>query len=199
MAHPGTTPDQVNGNMQQLQAGQSNLTFLASAISRAQTEKLQLETNLRIFRDEVAVRSKEPVEQFAAQQQQQNQRLAEIDREIQSWENMLAVYRKQYSEKFPDVQTAVNRLAVAKARREALLKEDKENEEAKQKGKQEAVVATRAANPLLQREIRELEANIKRLESAIEVKDLEIGEFNSQMKRPTPAFNSSRAASKQSR
>jgi len=69
----GRLPDQVDSNMRQMQALQANLTYLANAISRSQAEKLQMETNVRIYKDQIAALSKEPTPEAVAQQQQQQQ------------------------------------------------------------------------------------------------------------------------------
>ena len=174
----GRLPDQVDANMRQLQALQANLTFLATSISRAGQEKLQMETNLRIFKEEVTARAKEPVD-LAAAIQQKNERLGEVDREIQQWENMLSNLRKQYTERNPDVQTVVNRLSVAKQRRETLMKEEAQEKEARK----DTPPPARPVNPQIQRELRDLEASIQRIQSSIEAKDFEMAEYNNQMKR----------------
>jgi hypothetical protein len=126
----------------------------------------------------VAALSKETVEQSVAIQQK-NERLTEVDREIQQWENMLNILRKQYSDNYPDVRTAVNRLGIAKQRRETILEEIKEE----QANKKEQAPAARPLTAQIQRELRDLDAAIRRVQSAIEAKDLEMVELGQQMKR----------------
>lgn len=190
MRNNGRLPDQVTSNMQQLQALQATVTYLANAISRSQQEKLQLESSLQIFKDNAAALMKEPpppTAQVTIQQQQKNERLAEVEREIQTWENQLSIFRKQYKDSFPDVQIAMNRLAVAKQRRETVLKEIKDEDDAKKKeeaaNKKEAGPVVPQVNQQTQRELRDLDANVRRTQSAIEAKDVEIAEFNQQLKR----------------
>src|SRR5262249_53959319 len=133
----GHLPDQVDANMRQLQALQANLTYQANTINRAQQEKLQMETNLRIYKDQIAALSKEPApEQQAAAvlqalAQSKSERLLEVDREIAGWENQLSVLRQHYKETYPDVQIAVGRLANAKTRREQVLKDESAEKAAK--------------------------------------------------------------------
>jgi polysaccharide chain length determinant protein (PEP-CTERM system associated) len=174
MQNHGRLPDQVTSNMQQLQALQATVTYLANAMSRSEQEKLQLESSIRIYRDTMTALTKEQPELALAQQK--NERLVEVEREIQQWENMLSVLRKQYKDSFPDVQTAVNRLAVAKQRRETILREEAES-------KKDAPAGPPPLNPQTQRELRDLDANIRRAQSTIEAKDLEMAEFTQQMKR----------------
>ena len=57
--HNGRLPDQQDANMRNLQGLQSNLMFLDQAITRAQSDELQMETNIRIYKDNIAALSKE--------------------------------------------------------------------------------------------------------------------------------------------
>jgi succinoglycan biosynthesis transport protein ExoP len=192
----GRLPDQVDANMRQLQALQANVTYLANAISRAQQEKMQMETNLRIFKDQVLALNKEPspdqLAQTQAAAQAKSERMLEVDREISAWENQLSVLRQHYKESYPDVQTAVGRLAAARARREQILKDEAAEKEkaAKAEKAAEKQQSARPAiqNPQVVRELRDLDANIRRLESAIEAKDLEVGQYNTDLKRTNEAI-----------
>ena len=99
----------------------------------------ELEAQLGTYRDQLAAMKKEPVEQSAALQQK-NDKLAEIDREITVIEMTLANLRQHYRDTYPDVQTQVGRLTVAKARREEILKEESTK-------KPDAPAAPRPQNP----------------------------------------------------
>lgn len=173
MENAGHLPDQVNSNMQQLQALQANVTYLANAISRSQQDKLQLESQVRIFKDNMAQLTKEPAD---ATTQIKNERLADAEREIQNWENTLNNLRKDYKDTFPDVQIAKNRLAAARERRDAILKEDAQ-------AKKDSPTPARTISPQQQRELRDLDTRIRQMESAVQAKDVEIGDLNAQMKR----------------
>jgi polysaccharide chain length determinant protein (PEP-CTERM system associated) len=188
MANNGRLPDQVQANMSQLQALQSSVTFLSNAISRAQQDKLQLETNIKIFRDNLAALTKQPAPE-QVRLQQKSERLVEVDREIQSWENQLSVLRQHYRENYPDVQTAMRRLASAQARREEILKEESASKESK-----EGAPAVRLVlNPQAQKEARDLDGSVRRAESAIEAKDLEIAEYGKELRRITEAIKAYQA------
>ncbi len=52
MQNNGKLPDQVDSNMRQLAALQSQATYLESKISTANQEKLQMESNIRILKDQ---------------------------------------------------------------------------------------------------------------------------------------------------
>ena len=194
VANNGHLPDQVGSNMQALQALQANVTYLANAISRAQQEKLQMETNLRIFKDQMAALSKESApEQLAAMQaaaQGKSERLLEVDREIAGWENQLSVLRQHYKETYPDVQIALGRLANARSRRELILKDEitekaekSEKAEKAEKERKDAPPRPPSQNPQVVRELRDLDANVRRLESGIASKDVEVEGFNADLKQ----------------
>jgi polysaccharide chain length determinant protein (PEP-CTERM system associated) len=178
----GRLPDQVDANMRQLQALQANVTYYSNAISRAQQEKLQLETNIRIFRDQQAALTKEPPPEQTRMQQQKSAQLAEVEREIQNWENQLSVLRQHYKETYPDVQTAMRRLAAAQGRREEVLKEENAS--------QPDLEPTRPVvlSAQVQRELRDLEASMRRAQSTVESKDVEIAEYSRELKRANDAI-----------
>jgi polysaccharide chain length determinant protein (PEP-CTERM system associated) len=177
MVNNGRLPDQVDSNMRSLSALQSEATFLNSQISRANQDKLQLESNIRIMKDQLNVLTKDGSPATAAAAERRSERLQEAERDIQTWENQLSSLRQHYKDSHPDVQNAIGQLDLARKRREQIASD----ESAK---KQEAPVA--AAAPVsgqTVREARELDANIRRMQSALEGRDLEIQDYVKQMKR----------------
>ena len=170
----GRLPDQVDSNMRQLQALEASSTYLANAMSRAGQEKLQMETNLRIFKDQLAELNKQPAPDAIAQQQK-SERLADVDREIDSLQNSLTLLRQRFRETYPDVQAAVLRLNAAKEKRESILKEETDN-------KKDIPAPVRPVNVQAVRDARELSAAIQRAESAIASKDVEVEEYKKELK-----------------
>src|ERR1700693_4546881 len=59
MHNNGKLPDQVDSNMRQLAALQTQATYLSSRISTSNQEKLQMESNIRIFKDQISNLSKD--------------------------------------------------------------------------------------------------------------------------------------------
>lgn len=172
----GRLPDQVDSNARQLAAIQAQVGYLNGNINRATQEKMQLESNVRIYKDQATALVKDPVI-FSAQK---SERLLEAEREVQSWENQLSALRQKYRDTYPDVQTAIARLATARKR-----KDDVVADEAAQKEN-----ATTPQNPQIVRETRDLEANVKRLESAIQARDMEIDNNQKELKRATDMMKS---------
>lgn len=181
----GRLPDQVNSNMTQLQSLQMNITALDNSISRAQESKMQLQTELRITKERLAALQKEPVETPAMtqQQQQKSERLAEADREIQGLEQTLTSFRQHYTDKNPDVQTVVGRLDAARKRREEIAKDESATALATAALALKKDPTPVKQSPATQREMRDLESNIQRIQSSLEAKDLEIDAANKDLKR----------------
>jgi polysaccharide chain length determinant protein (PEP-CTERM system associated) len=182
----GHLPDQVNANMSQLQALQMNITGLDNSIGRAEQNKLQLETELRISRDQLANLQKEPAEggPSSSSYTQKSEQLAEADRNIQNIEQALAVARQHYTETHPDVVALVARLAGERKRREDVAKADAAALAAMAPVKKDGT-PQKVVNPLVLKEMRQVEDNIQRIQSSLEAKALEIDTYNRDMKRAT--------------
>ena len=177
MQNNGRLPDQLDSNMRQLGVLQAQVTYLGSQFSRASQEKLQLESNIRIFKDQMSVLNKEPVDAAAGQK---SEHLVEADREIQAAEANLSALRQHYKDSYPDVQAAITRLAAAKKKREEVLSEETTAKEDKP--------ASKPANQQAVRETRDLDVNVRRLQSAIEARDVEMEEYNKELKRTNDAI-----------
>jgi uncharacterized protein involved in exopolysaccharide biosynthesis len=115
-----------------------------------------------------------------ALQAQKSARLAEQDREIQGLEKDLSLLRQHYKDTYPDVQAAILRLDGARKKREEI-----ESEEAQSKPD---TPLAKAVNTETARETRDLDATIRRLQSAMEAKDLEIQNAQKDMKRATDSI-----------
>jgi len=179
----GRLPDQLDANMRELQAAQTHLDFLATSVSRAQQDKLQMEGLIRIYKDQLAALAKEPQDQAAMAQK--DEKLADIDREIKIWEDRVIAYLQMYRETYPDVVTAKKNLEAARKKREDLLKEEAEAKSDAETKKADAPPAPARVSPLIAKETRDLNAQIQHTESSIQAKELEIQELNSEVKRAT--------------
>ncbi len=182
MQNNGHLPDQMDANMRSLGALQAQVTFLDSQISRSEQDKLQLESNLRILKDQLAALSKDPGAPAAAVQAQTNARLSDADHEIQTLERDLAALRQHYKDTYPDVQTAIGRLDAARKRRADLEKEEAATPA--------AAPATKSIPVQSQREARDMDANVRRLQAAVEAKDLEMQTAQKEMKRVAESIRS---------
>jgi len=174
MQNNGKLPDQLDSNMRQLMALQSQATFLESQVGRANQDKLQMESNLRIFKDQMAALSK-PEEKLSPPK---SERLVLQEREIQSLENQLSILRQKYKENFPDVQTAIAQLEIAKQKKAEI-----EVDESKEEGPRRP-----SNSQQLAREVRDVDANVRRVQTAIEGRDIEIAAAQKEMKQVAEAI-----------
>ncbi len=175
MANNGRLPEQMEGSVQQLGVLQTQIMNLDSQISRANQDKLQLESNIRIYKDQLAALSRGS-DTVAAVQAQKSQKLAEQDREVEGRERELVALRQRYKDTFPDVQVAVARLEEARRKRADIEKEES--------SKKPEVASAKAQAPAeMSREARELDANVRRLESAMAARDMDIQNSQKEMKR----------------
>jgi protein tyrosine kinase modulator len=183
--YSGRLPDQADANMRQLQNLQAQANYLDNAIRAANEDKLQREANIRIYKQNIDDLNREPVTVAA---QTKSQRLTDADREVQTLETNLAALRTKYKDTWPDVISTQSLLDGAKKRRDEIRKEDDDaREAAKKAAEKEETKPTLSLQ--VQREIRELNDNISRLNSDIHVRDLEVENYNKQRKQTQEAID----------
>jgi succinoglycan biosynthesis transport protein ExoP len=169
----GRLPDQMNSNQTQLSSMQMQMTTLDAAISRINQDKLLSENQLRILKDRYnSIRQATGADQSPAATDA-NDRIADKERQIVSLENTLAILRERYKDSYPDVQRAMGLLAQARKDRDALVK---------QRADKPPDAATAAAKPATgNRELMDLDADIRRIEGEIAAKDLELKDRQKEM------------------
>lgn len=182
MQNNGRLPDQVQSNMSALQALNLQLNQIDAAINRANQDKLQLESSRQIMKDQLADVNKQPQTVDSAAAAQKNQRLVEAEQEITRLEDTLRRLRQQYKDTFPDVQAVQGQLQAARQKRDEIAKEDASKPADK-------TPVTHIENPQLAREKRDFDASIRTLEGRIEAKDLEIQNYNKELKRTQDQIN----------
>jgi polysaccharide chain length determinant protein (PEP-CTERM system associated) len=172
----GRLPDQADANLRQLQALESNSTYLSNSISRANQEKRQMEGSERITEEEMKELKQQPRQTTAVQKR--NEKLEEAEREVDQWNSRLIELRQRFKDNYPDVQTAILRLDAATKRRDGLLAA-----QAQDQAQAEAAPPSPAPiDPQVQRDTRELNASLERTQGQIEAKQLEIDQYTKELK-----------------
>ncbi len=167
----GRLPEEQQSNYQTLTSMQGQMLNINTSMSRINQEKLLLENQLRILKEQQAsLKDPNANEQV---QQQRNEKLAIKDQEISKYEDMLVQVKERYRDTHPDVIRLTSMLATANKQREALVKE----EETK---KPEAPTGPRPVSPQYAREQRDLDIKIKTLEPVIAAKDMEMDDYKKQ-------------------
>lgn len=166
----GRLPEQMQANMGQMTALQQQVTNINSIISRVQQEKLVMESNIRIYQDQL--KAAREIQSDPVTLAQQNTDLAQAERELTATEARLTLLRQTYTDSHPDVIQLKAFLERTRKKRDDLLKDDE-----KSKAAGTPAVAPRGRPAAAVREAQDLEANIRRLQSALEVKDMEIENY----------------------
>ncbi|MGQ9635160.1 MAG: GumC family protein [Bryobacteraceae bacterium] len=170
----GKLPEQLESNLAQLRALDTQIASAMSSVNRATQEKLLLENQLRIAQDQLqnivaAAAASSPLETTS-----KNERLVQLEREILATQTRLTGLREQYTANHPDVRRTESLLASLQQERDLLLKQEKEKEAAPPTSVQPVVKS---------REQRQYEAEIERLRALIAAKDKEIEQFVAEQAR----------------
>jgi len=163
----GKLPDQLNSNLQQLRTLEARLGSAGSAISRVSQDKLALEAQLRILREQKQAIASAPASSMETAVK--NERLIQLERGILALESALSGLRQQYTDTHPDVRQTQAKLDAMKKDRDGILAEEKK-----------AALAAPKKEPALPPntpQTREIDANIQRAQSMIQAKDMELEQY----------------------
>lgn len=175
MRFAGRLPDQLQSNLQQLNALQAQLNAVSNSMSRVGQEKLLLETQLKSLKDQwnaLGTAVERPIEAAA-----KSERLAQLERQILALETQLSGLKEQYKDTHPDVQRTERQLEVLRRQRDTLVAE----EEQQRKLAQAAPLKKEPQQP--SREVRQLDGEIKRLEVILRTKDMELEQYQKEQAR----------------
>lgn len=177
LRNAGRLPDQLQTNLQSLRSIETQLGGVNDAISRIGQEKLLLENQLRIYRDQLSALARSGGTIAA---RAQDERLVQAERDVAVMENTLSALRQRYKETHPDVRQAEAQLKMLQNRRDQVVKELAEK-------KPDPVPLSPAQADL--RGNQELEAAIARVQAQLQVKDLELAERTKEQKSLNEAIN----------
>jgi uncharacterized protein involved in exopolysaccharide biosynthesis len=99
---------------------------------------------------------------------QKNQRLDQMDMEILKLEGQLAALREHYKDSYPDVKRVIDQLAISRKMREKAAAMEDMDEVAKESG-----TAVKRYDPLYERESRQIDSSLERIEAQLKAKQLE--------------------------
>ena len=168
-------PEQEQRTLTQISAMEASIQATGGQISRANQDKLQLESQLRDLREQAQLLTQSSVEQHPAAAAR-NDRLSEIDREIEKLQAQLAGLRESYKDTHPDVQKTLGYLQARQKQRDNVLREI---ESARvESGSQRTRVQL---SETTQAKLRDVNASIARVQAALQGKDLEIDDLNRQV------------------
>jgi polysaccharide chain length determinant protein (PEP-CTERM system associated) len=178
MKNAGRLPDELQGSLATLRTLEQQLAGINEAISRIGQEKLLLESQIRIYKDQLSSLTSGDTQQLAATSK--NERLVQLEHQISAAESALSALKERYKETYPDVRAVEAQLTALKRDRDALLSADsvKKPEEPAAK-----------LNPEQVRGGRQLEIGIAALESQIQAKNLDLEERTKSQKQVVALIN----------
>jgi polysaccharide chain length determinant protein (PEP-CTERM system associated) len=161
----GRLPEQMQMNIQKLNAMENRLANITSSVGRAGNDKLLLESQIQTLRSQLAFAAT-PSEEMTTLAGR-NERLMRLEQQILNAETIVNALRERYTDTHPDVQRAKSELASLQASKAAMVAE----EGAKPESKPQVV---RRISPSSLKEARDIEGAISRMQSFIQIKDIEI-------------------------
>ena len=182
LKNAGRLPDEFQANLQALRSLETQMGGINGAFSRISQEKLLLESQVQIYRDQLATLGSTG-DQLGLSVK--NERLVQLEREILGMQTALSGLRERYKDTHPDVKRAEAQFGILKKMRDELLKQEEQKKPETDAPKQANLVNSRAA--------KDLEAAIARLQSQIQAKDLEVEDRvkeQAQLKESIQAYQS---------
>ena len=175
IANAGRLPDDRTSNLSTLQSMETRMSNLNAGINRVNQEKLMLETQLRIARDQLTA-AKSPIESPAAiaAMEKRNDKLIEKEREVQLLENNLLQAKEHWTENHPDVRRFEGLLAIARRQRDQIQKDD---EIAKARELVSGPKPESRKIAPMSKEAKALEGQAAQIEALLKSKDQELDEY----------------------
>ncbi len=164
-ANLGRTPEQQGSTLQAITSIENRMANINTSLARVSQDRLMIENNLSILRDQLRQVTTPTAETIAATPK--SDRLVALEREISNAENRLQSLREQYQETHPDIKNFLANLAILKREQEKLQREQDDLEKAAQSGRKTSL------RPEAAREARAIEAQISQLQARIEATKME--------------------------
>jgi len=183
--HAGTLQEDQNINFAAMNSLDQRITQLNASISRVNQDKLLMESNLRILREQLAkateaasIMPADPARAIA-----KNEELIRKEREVAAAEQSLIQFREMYTSTHPDVRRVEANLVMLRRQRDDLVRHEKEAqaEEVRKAAQNDRSKAPRRV--VVTREMQALDANIKQAESMINAKNIELQDLNTEITR----------------
>src|ERR1700744_6138156 len=117
MKNAGRLPDDMQTNIQQMNALGQRMSSLSDAATRNSERRMMMDSNLRIAKDRLTSLKSSGVAGGS-----RNERTIQLDKDIQDLESNIASMKDRYTEDYPDLQSARDRLATLKRQRDDAVK-----------------------------------------------------------------------------
>jgi protein tyrosine kinase modulator len=173
----GRLPDELQANMAQMTMLQQRAGSASDAIGRNAEQRTMLESGLEMAKERLKA-----VEANSPRSQAQSQRVAALDHEIDALQTSIASMKNEYTDSYPDLQTARERLKVLQQQRADAFKDQPKDD------------SNPAENAMLSRDRLEAQNAVKQYQAqldanAMEAKRLQIQ--NARVNQAIAAYQSS--------
>lgn len=188
MKNAGRLPDERSMNFSALQSVETRISALNSGIQRINQEKLMLESQIRLQREQYnqsmaasAAMANAPTGE-TAKARVANERLIALEREIQGAEQVLVQLRELYKESYPDVIRVKGNLENLRRQRAELVKREEESAKAE-------AAATPAAKPVVAkpvvqtRDMQAMQLTLRQMETLVQAKVTEVQDYTAELAR----------------
>jgi succinoglycan biosynthesis transport protein ExoP len=176
-ANTGRLPEQVNVNIQAMNALQTQQAALTEALARNSQDKLMLEAQLQTYKNQLNSMTAGGEESGSVQK---NERIAELDKVILDTETSLEAMRQVYKDDHPDVRSYKARLETLRKQRDALEKAEQSSAAAAKPKRQNNPQAAKAED--------DVKSSIFSIQNQIRLKDVDTQERQRQLARLAKAM-----------
>lgn len=177
----GRLPDELQSNIAEMNALENRAASLADGLSRNSEQRMMLESELSIAKDRLAT-----YQVNSPQALSENQKIAGIDREIEQLQDNIEAMKSRYTESYPNLQTAQDRLAFLKKQRDQAAKDQQAREQA---AKDNPAKTTPVYNPGQTRDRMNAEAVVQQIETQLKASTLERESVTKRLANVNAALN----------
>jgi uncharacterized protein involved in exopolysaccharide biosynthesis len=177
----GRLPDEMQTNIAQMNTFENRAGSLSDALSRNTEQKMMLESELGIAKDRLATFQVNSPQALSG-----NQKIAGLDREIEQLQDNIEAMKGRYTESYPNLQAAQDRLAFLKKQRDQAAKEQDSREQA---AKDNPSKVPPVYNPSLTRDRMNAEAVVQQIETQLKANAMERQNVNKQLASVNAALN----------
>lgn len=161
----GRLPDELQSNIAEMNALENRSAGLSDGLSRNTEQRMMLESELRIAKDRLAT-----YQVNSPQALSENQKIAGLDHEIEQLQDNIEAMKGRYTEDYPNLQAAQDRLVFLKKQRDQAVKDQQAHEQA---AKDNPSKAPPVYNPSLARDRMSAEAVVQQIETQLKASALE--------------------------
>ena len=188
MKNAGRLPDERAMNFSALQSVENRISTLNMGIQRINQEKLMLESQIRLQREQYnqslaasAAMANAPTGE-AAKARVVNERLIGLEREIQGAEQVLVQLRELYKDSYPDVVRVKGNVENLRRQRAELVK--REEESAKTDAAATPAATPVVAKPVVQtRDMQAMQITLRQMETLVQAKVTEVQDYTAELGR----------------